>query len=147
MNNFIKTFKLLLHNFIYFLILAIGYDLNILYKNYGFSLYQPCSSIDMKKEVCEGQANILMGYLNQYNDPKNTQKFDDFWKFEYQSKPGHFWAVGVSSNPKDPPIFLDPWKEHFSIFSYCPDCNSIENFIYPFFYTSIPSKPNIGILK
>ena len=92
-----------------------------------------CTEADKKLEYCEGQSTILHGVLNT-----NMKKYDDLWKFEMQSGPGHFWLVGVSSNEKDPILWMDSWKEEFSVGKRCKGCNGIAG---SFFISPLPSKP------
>ena len=78
---------------------------------------------------------LILSNVQAQTNPNFTSEYDLVNKELLNSLYGNCSSVGYEC------------LEHFSISSYCPDCNSIEKFIYPFFYTSIPSKPNIGILK
>jgi len=56
--------------------------------------------------VCSDQAAFV-----QYQESLNT--YDDSWNFEVQpSGPLHWVTHAVSSNPHDPSLILDPWKNH-----------------------------------
>ena len=65
----------------------------------------------LKYDICIDQAQILKGKLDYM---LNHKQFDDNWKFQVQSGAGHFWLVGLSSNLKDPILYLDPWKNDYS---------------------------------
>jgi len=58
---------------------------------------------------CGEQEDFLKDKLEQ-----NT--YDDEWDFEWQGKPfpPHQWLKAVSSNPDDPVITMDPWKDNIN---------------------------------
>jgi len=64
--------------------------------NYG-------SSFGMGYLGCIDQANLLMPYLEDLD-------LDDQWNFQInRSNPFHNNVSGVSSNPNDPNLIIDPW--------------------------------------
>ena len=53
----------------------------------------------------------------------NSTKLDDDWKIVSQNNDGHWWLVGLSSNINDPILYIDAWREEFSVGKPCRSCS------------------------
>jgi RHS repeat-associated protein len=62
-----------------------------------------------KRRGCVSQANQVAGDLQK--DGKN-HKYDDFWSYNtpHRDFPPHTWVEATSSNPNDPKVIIDPWR-------------------------------------
>jgi hypothetical protein len=55
------------------------------------------------------------------------QGYDDQWTFRQEQSLFHRWGVATSSNPSDPVITYDPWRNKI-VFVYKPkECQSCSN--------------------
>ena len=57
---------------------------------------------------CGQQADFVASNLQFPKVP-----YDDHWEFSVHQWGGHQYGVAVSSNPNDPNIIFDPWKNQF----------------------------------
>ena len=83
-----------------------------------------CSENDKKIEYCDGQSTYVSRKLNSLLGKKDNDptKLDDDWKIVSQNNDGHWWLVGLSSNINDPILYIDAWREEFSIGTPCRSC-------------------------
>ncbi len=78
------------------------------------------SSFGSDQLGCGDQESVVRDQLEK-------QTYDDTWTFTQKSSLFHRWGEARSSNPKDPVIIYDPWRDRIR-FEY-----------------SDPSKPNPGV--
>jgi hypothetical protein len=66
------------------------------------------------RKGCKDQSIQTRGDLVQ---DARTHKYDDYWSFDVSSQwfpYPHAWIEATSTNPKDPKIRIDPWKNRIS---------------------------------
>ena len=69
---------------------------------------------DQQYTGCKGQAQNVKNALECERDDCKLE-LDDNWKFEEKFRliPTHYWLEGTSSNPNDPTLIIDPWRNKF----------------------------------